>query len=228
MAAGVRPASRGPGPHVGEEFTAKAGLAGQGIDRRRPGGGELGGVQHGLQGPAPSPSRRTAGRRSEGARSAPSLAASGVRWMAAGTLPEAPGHARPSVTRATRRPRSCSTDSDAGSGNAALRGMPLARGPWKRTTATKSRSSLPGLEGAARNASWLSNTITPATSTTRCSGLDRRGLDHRPKPRLPVSRRSPTSRSNGSETGRSIDGSRLSAGAGFHTSLPSSRNGSAV
>ena len=40
----------------------------------------------------------------------PPSAASGVTWMAAGTLPEAPD-IRPSVTRATLKPLSCSTDS---------------------------------------------------------------------------------------------------------------------
>ena len=47
------------------------------------------------------------GRRRD-ARERPPTAASGVTWIAASTLPEAPDM-RPSVSRATRWPRSCST-----------------------------------------------------------------------------------------------------------------------
>ena len=65
--------------------------------------------------------------------------------MAAGTLPEAPDM-RPSVTSATLKPLSCSTPSAGVS--LCSSGMPLACGPWKRTTATKSRSSSPRLKAA--------------------------------------------------------------------------------
>ena len=58
---------------------------------------------------------------------APPSAASGVTWMAAGILPDAPD-IRPSVTSATRWPRSCSTPS--GVVSLCSSGMPLAFGPW--------------------------------------------------------------------------------------------------
>nr|BFE77906.1 hypothetical protein GCM10020093_005070 [Planobispora longispora] len=54
-------------------------------------------------------------------------AASGDRWMAAGTLPEAPDM-RPSVTIATFWPRSSSTA--IGGVSLCSSGMPLALGPW--------------------------------------------------------------------------------------------------
>ena len=61
--------------------------------------------------------------------SGPPACASGVTWIAAGTLPEAPDM-RPSVTSATRKPRSWSTPSDGVS--LCSSGMPFARGPWMR------------------------------------------------------------------------------------------------
>lgn len=76
---------------------------------------------------------------------APPSAASGVTWIAAGTLPEAP-ESRPSVTSATLLPRSCSTPS--GGISLCSSGMPLAFGPWKRTTATKSPLRSPALKAA--------------------------------------------------------------------------------
>ena len=74
------------------------------------------------------------------ARDRPAGQASGLTWMAAGTLPEAPDM-RPSVTSATWWPRSCSMPRIGVS--LCSSGMPLARGPWPRTTATKSRFSAP-------------------------------------------------------------------------------------
>ena len=71
---------------------------------------------------------------------------------------------RPSVTSATLWPRSCSTPSTVVS--LCSSGMPLAFGPWKRTTAMKSRSSSPALK-ASFSACWLSNTMRRR--------LDRRG-----------------------------------------------------
>ena len=65
----------------------------------------------------------------------PSVAASGVRWIADGTLPDAPDM-RPSVTIATRRPFAISPD-NAGM-SLCSSGMPFARGPCPRTTAMKS------------------------------------------------------------------------------------------
>ena len=61
----------------------------------------------------------------------PPSSASGATWMAEGTLPDAPDM-RPSVTSATLWPRSCSTARIGVS--ACSSGMPLALGPWKRTT----------------------------------------------------------------------------------------------
>src|SRR3546814_6035004 len=55
---------------------------------------------------------------------------------------------RPSVTSATLKPRSCSTPS--GGVSLCSSGMPIACGPWKRTTATKSFSSSPALKAAMR------------------------------------------------------------------------------
>ena len=52
---------------------------------------------------------------------------------------------RPSVTSATRWPRSCNTPK--GGMSLWSSGMPLAFGPWKRTTAIKSPLSSPRLEG---------------------------------------------------------------------------------
>ena len=75
--------------------------------------------------------------------SGPPSTASGVRWIAAGTLPEAPD-IRPSVTSATLKPLSCSTPSDGVS--LCSSGMPLACGPWKRTTATMVALELARLE----------------------------------------------------------------------------------
>ena len=76
----------------------------------------------------------------------PPSTASGVTWIAAGTLPDAPDM-RPSVTSATLKPRPCSTPS------AGVRlcnsGMPMALGPAKRTTAIISPLSSPAL-----NAAW--------------------------------------------------------------------------
>ena len=76
-------------------------------------------------------------------RAARRRATSGLTWIAAGTLPDAP-LMRPSVTSATRKPFFCSAPS--GGVSLCSSGMPLARGPWKRTTATKSRSSSPAGE----------------------------------------------------------------------------------
>ena len=52
--------------------------------------------------------------------------ASGVQWIAAGTLPDAPDM-RPSVTSATLKPLSCNTPK--GGVSLCSSGMPLARGP---------------------------------------------------------------------------------------------------
>ena len=69
--------------------------------------------------------------------------ASGETWIAAGTLPLAPDM-RPSVISATLCPRSCRTPSAGVS--LCSSGMPLARGPWKRTTTAHVAVELAGLE----------------------------------------------------------------------------------
>src|SRR3546814_3063747 len=61
----------------------------------------------------------------------PPPSASGLTWIAQGTLPDAPD-IRPSVTKATRNPRFWSTPR--GGVSLCNSGMPLSRGPWKRTT----------------------------------------------------------------------------------------------
>ena len=157
--------------------------------------------------PASASSRTMSPSRSRA--SGPPSAASGVRWMAAGTLPDAPDM-RPSVTSATLKPLSCSTPSDGVS--LCSSGMPLACGPWKRTTATRSRSSSPALK-AASSSSWSSK-ITAGASISRCCGLTAEILIT-PRPRLPRSSLSPPSAANGSPAGRTIAVSPLSAAPGI-------------
>ena len=107
-------------------------------------------------------------------RARPAASASGLPCMAAGTLPDAP-LMRPSVTSATLKPLPWSTAS--GGVSLCSSGMPFARGPWNRTTATKSRSSRPALK-ACCNPSWLSKTSAGASMTCR-SSRHRGHLDHR-------------------------------------------------
>ena len=150
--------------------------------------------------------------------SAPPNFASGDTWIAAGTLPEAPD-IRPSVTSATRKPLSWSTPSNGVS--LCSSGIPLAAGPWNRTTTTTLRSSSPA---------WN------AVITSFCSQNTRQGASivQRdfstaltlivPRPRLPCTSRNPPSGWNGSLTGRSMAGLALVAGAGFQYRVsPSSR-----
>ena len=127
------------------------------------------------------PARRAAGDRVEPdhvavahlARAARRPAPPGVTWIAAGTLPDAPRHA-PVGDQRDLEARSCSTPS--GGVSLCSSGMPLACGPWKRTTATKSRSSSPALK-AASSSSWLSKT-TRRRLDRRGARADRRDLDH--------------------------------------------------
>ncbi|MCY1294137.1 hypothetical protein D9M70_434190 [compost metagenome] len=93
--------------------------------------------------------------------SGPPSKASGQTWMAAGIFPEAPDM-RPSVTSATLKPRSCSTPRKGVS--LCSSGMPLLRGPWKRITATRSRSSSPALKASA-SACWSWKTRAGASTT---------------------------------------------------------------
>ena len=107
--------------------------------------------------------------------SGPPSAASGVTWIAAGTLPEAPDM-RPSVTSATLKPGPAARPAPASACAAPACRWPC--GPWKRTTATKSRSSSPRLEGGLQLVLVVEHDA-PAPRSTRCSGFDRRDLDHR-------------------------------------------------
>src|SRR5450830_593789 len=150
----------------------------------------------------------------------PPAKTSGVTWIAAGTLPEAPDM-RPSVTSATWRPLSCRMPSAGVS--ACNSGMPLARGPWKVSTAMKSLSSSPALK-AFMNASCEWNTMAGAC-TARCSCLTAETLITE-RPRLPCNSLRPPSAENGLVAGRSTLSSPLSFGVAFHVSLPSSINGS--
>ena len=105
---------------------------------------EIPGIDQHLQRPAGASSRIMSPSRMRA--SAPPSAASGVTWIAAGTLPDAPDM-RPSVSSATLWPRSWSRPSVGVS--LCSSGMPLAFGPWKRTTAMKSLVEPPGAEGVA-------------------------------------------------------------------------------
>ena len=128
--------------------------------------------------PAPRACRRArrggSRRRRAPCRAARRRATSGLTWMAAGTCPDAP-LMRPSVTSATRKPCFCSTPS--GGVSLCSSGMPFARGPWKRTTATKSRSSSPAAK-AASIASCVSKTQRRRLDDPAVGG-HRRDLDHR-------------------------------------------------
>ena len=104
----------------------------------------------------------------------------GVTWIAAGTLPEAP-LMRPSVTSATLKPLPCSTAS--GGVSLCSSGMPLACGPWKRTTATRSRSQLAGLEGRQQRLLAVEHARRRLDHVAVVG--HRRHLDHA-RPRLPV------------------------------------------
>ncbi len=154
--------------------------------------------------------------------SGPPASASGLAWMAAGTLPDAP-LMRPSVTSATLKPLPCSTAS--GGVSLCSSGMPLARGPWKRTTATKSRSSSPALK-ACCSASWLSKTRAGASMTCRSSGTAETLMTARP--RLPVSSFSPPLGENGASAVRTTCVSPLVAGSAVHRSCPSFRPGTSA
>ena len=95
--------------------------------------------------------------------------------MAAGTLPDAPD-IRPSVTSATRWPRSCSTPSAGVS--LCSSGMPLAAGSLvaQDRDEVALQSSRPA--NARRGSRAWSSKTTAGALTARCSRLDRGGLDH--------------------------------------------------
>jgi hypothetical protein len=149
-------------PHAGEQLAAQVVGVDLGLLGRAPRAPLR--AAHSAGSTSASSVPATASRRirspSRSRASGPPASASGLTWMAAGTLPLAP-LMRPSVTSATLKPLPCSTAS--GGVSLCSSGMPLACGPWKRTTATTSRSSSPALKAVQR---FL-------------AGEDpRRGLDH--------------------------------------------------
>ena len=135
-------------------------------------------VDQDVERPATASSRTTSPSRSFAI--GPPSAASGVTWIAAGTLPEAPDM-RPSVTSATSKP-AVLQHAERRRQLVQLRHA-VGRGPWKRTTATKSRSSSPALK-AACSSSWLSKTSAGASITWR-SGFTAETLITA-RPRLPL------------------------------------------
>ena len=147
---------------------------------------------------------------------------SGDMWMAAGTLPDAPDM-RPSVTSATWKPLSCRMAR--GGVSLCSSGMPLARGPWKRTTQTKSRSSSPRSK-AASTSFWSSNTMAGASMMRQWSFTAETFIT--PRPMLPFITRRPPSGEKGADAGRRTSVSRLSATASCHFRRPSIKNGSCV
>ena len=84
------------------------------------------------------------GRRCAPGRAARRRATSGLTWIAAGTLPRRAAH--PPVGDEGDAEALASAARRAAASACAAPGMPFARGPWKRTTATKSRSSCPARE----------------------------------------------------------------------------------
>ena len=121
---------------------------------------------------------------------------------------------RPSVTIATLNPLFCSTAK--GGVSLCNSGIPLALGPWKRTTAIKSRSNSPR-SNAANSSSWASNTMAGASIMWRSSGTAEILITLRPK--LPFSKRKPPDSLNGDAAVRTIVSSMLSFGRSFHTNL---------
>jgi len=150
---------------------------------------------------------------------APPDSASGLTCNAVGTLPEAP-ESRPSVTSATRRPWFCNMPSNGV--RLCCSGMPLARGPWKRSTATKSCGKAPARCSLA-SCAGSSSTTAGAVIAWR-SGLSADTLISE-RPRLPLSRRRPPCASNGALAGRNTVSSPLLAGTSRHVNLPSRRYG---
>ena len=112
----------------------------------------------------------------------PAAAASGVRWMAAGTLPEAPDM-RPSVTSATRWPRSCSTPS---SGRELVQlGHAVGARALEAHDGHEVAVQRAGLEGGEEVAPGRRRP-RPAPRPCRCSGLTAEVLITA-RPRLPSS-----------------------------------------
>src|SRR5690606_19618704 len=149
----------------------------------------------------------------------PPSIASGVTWMAAGTLPDAPD-IRPSVTNATLKPRSCSTPS--GGVNLCSSGIPQALGPWKRTTTIQSLFRSPALK-AASSSCWLENTTAGAFTTSVPSRSAEVLIT--PRPTLPDNTSKPPWSLNGFLTVAKTSVSSEDSGASTHTNLPSCNTG---
>ena len=92
--------------------------------------------------------------------------------------------------------------------------MPLARGPWKRTTTAQSPSSSPALN-ASSTSFWSEKQRAGASIIQRSSSTALVLMTARP--RLPLTSRRPPSAWNGSDAGRSMSMSALSS-ALFQTS----------
>ena len=145
----------------------------------------------------------------------PPSAASGVMWIAAGTLPEAPDM-RPSVRSATLWPRSCKTPSVGVS--LCNSGMPLARGPWKRTTTTVSPVNSPAWNAAF---TWFWSSKTRARASTTCSSGFTADTLMTARPRLPASMCRPPVAANGLAAGRTMRSLSDAPGPSTH-SIPAS------
>ena len=122
---------------------------------------------------------------------------------------------RPSVTSATRWPRSSSTPSAGVS--LCSSGIPFARGPWWRMTATWSWSSSPRSK-ASRKSRWSSKTRAGAV-TTRCSGATARDLHHRAAERAVEHADAAVGGEGVAHAGRSTSRRGLSRGAGRQAQL---------
>ena len=154
--------------------------------------------------------------------SGPPSSASGLTWIAEGTLPLAPD-IRPSVTSATFSPRSCSTASTGV--RLCSSGIPFAFGPWKRTTTTVSSVNSPARK-ARFTSSWSWNTRTGASITCRSGATAETFIT--PVPRFPFSRRVPPVAAKGSRAGRTILSFSVSRAPSPQTSAPSISFGSWV
>ena len=126
--------------------------------------------------------------------SGPPARHSGVTWIAAGTLPDAPDM-RPSVTSATWKPWSCSTPSD----RRELVQLRACRWRAAPGSGPRRRSRAAARRGRTRPSPPLGVSNTSAGAcTTRCSGLTAEVL-MTARPRLPASSFSPPSALNGAD-----------------------------
>ena len=138
--------------------------------------------------------------------SGPPSAASGVQWIAAGTLPEAPDM-RPSVTSATAVAAALQHAERRASGGAA----PASRWPWGPGSARprrRRRRTRPRAK-ASRNSCWSSNTRAGASMIRGSSPTADTLIT--PRPSEPSSTRMPPSSANGWSGERSTVGSTVPA-----------------